>query len=131
MGVIMKPKPATSTYEKEPFKIDSEVEFDFHIDRGMYLLKEQKYNQASDEFRKLIELDPSDVEAHRLLGEALYRKGAYDEALKEFDKKPSSCKTITLMPTTGNRSSMQRWDGRTKVCGSIQSHTIATQRISS
>lgn len=56
-----------------------------HIKRGNSLYNKQKFKDAEIEYRKAIELDPSSNIAKYNLGNALYKQGQFDEAMKFYD----------------------------------------------
>jgi TolB-like protein/DNA-binding winged helix-turn-helix (wHTH) protein len=53
---------------------------------GEHYLYARQYDQAIEELRKALEMDPSRYRAHDNLGRALEQKGMYAEALAEFEK---------------------------------------------
>lgn len=55
-----------------------------HINRGVELGSKGRTNEAIEEFRTGIRLDPNEVDAHDDLGLALYRNGETDAAIAEF-----------------------------------------------
>ena len=49
-------------------------------------IKEEKWNDVIEYAKKLIIIDPSDLEAYMLLGENLYNRSRYKEGMKVFDQ---------------------------------------------
>ena len=63
-----------------------EGQFEFHYMRGNSLLREGRLNEAIQNFRKAIRLNPDFSESYTNLGFALERNGAPDAALKNYRK---------------------------------------------
>ncbi|MEO0180297.1 MAG: tetratricopeptide repeat protein [candidate division WOR-3 bacterium] len=57
---------------------------DKHRRLADHLVHEAWYDMAEEEYRKAIEMNPMDAEAHYNLGVLLYNQGRYEEAEKEF-----------------------------------------------
>ncbi|MEP6707973.1 MAG: tetratricopeptide repeat protein [Pyrinomonadaceae bacterium] len=55
-----------------------------HLDEAQALLASGKINEAIQRLRSVVNLDPSNVEAHRLLAGALMRNGSRREAIDEY-----------------------------------------------
>ncbi|MGD9159207.1 MAG: tetratricopeptide repeat protein [Desulfobacteraceae bacterium] len=55
-----------------------------HLALARYMYKEEKYEEALEELKKALELDPSFWEARRFMGEILLERGRSDEALNEY-----------------------------------------------
>ncbi|MDZ7330939.1 MAG: SpoIIE family protein phosphatase [candidate division KSB1 bacterium] len=53
---------------------------------GIKYYQEQKYEQAVEQFLKVIELDPDFKEAHSILGNAYYRVNKVDLAIKSYQR---------------------------------------------
>ncbi len=56
-----------------------------HIKKGNSLYNKQKFKDAEIEYRKALEFDPSSNIAKYNLGNAMYRQGQFDEAMKLYD----------------------------------------------
>lgn len=56
-----------------------------HIKKGNSLYNNQKFKDAEIEYRKAMELDPNSNIAKFNLGNAMYRQGQFDEAMKMYD----------------------------------------------
>jgi len=57
-------------------------------DRGDYELNRKRYEDARTHFRRIVERHPESSFAPRarfLVGEAFYREGEFDKAIKEFE----------------------------------------------
>jgi tetratricopeptide (TPR) repeat protein len=57
-----------------------------HYQTAQNALKEHHVQEASSEFRKILEIDPQNAEAHANLGQIAYGQRDYGEAAKEFDR---------------------------------------------
>jgi CHAT domain-containing protein/Tol biopolymer transport system component/Tfp pilus assembly protein PilF len=58
---------------------------DFHVRRGEALLRAKEPGMAAKEYRKVLELDPLDLNAHRGVIDALWRRKALEEHLRELE----------------------------------------------
>ena len=58
----------------------------FYLDRGMAFLKEEKRDEAINEYDQAIKLDPKNVEAYLYRGNAYDEKGDDDQAITNFDR---------------------------------------------
>jgi len=56
-----------------------------YIKKGNSYYNSKKYKSAEVEYRKALELDPTNNYAKFNLGNTYYRQGNYDEAIKQFD----------------------------------------------
>jgi Tfp pilus assembly protein PilF len=57
-----------------------------HFCLAMYMVRQDRYDEAAVECRKYLQIKPDNPEAINLLGVALIRQGRYDEALDYFNK---------------------------------------------
>jgi tetratricopeptide (TPR) repeat protein len=57
-----------------------------HYQNAQEALKEHHVQEASSEFRKILEIDPRNAEAHANLGQIAYGQRDYEEAAKDFDR---------------------------------------------
>ncbi|MGE3108706.1 MAG: tetratricopeptide repeat protein [Phycisphaerales bacterium] len=55
------------------------------LDLGCLLVDMNRASEASEKFRRVLELEPDNAHAHYYLGEIAERQGAIDEALAQFD----------------------------------------------
>ncbi len=58
----------------------------FHFLKGRFSLKEQKWNEAINEFKEAIKTNPFNVGAHQNLGVVYACKKMYDEAIDKFNQ---------------------------------------------
>ena len=63
------------------------------VNDGVEKYKKNKFNEAEVFFRKGIESDVKNYESRFNLGDALYKEGKYDEAIKEFQNALALAKT--------------------------------------
>ena len=57
-----------------------------HLVLGLKLYQEQKYEQAVDQFLKVVAIYPDFKEAYSILGNAYYRNNQADEAVKSYER---------------------------------------------
>jgi tetratricopeptide (TPR) repeat protein len=57
---------------------------DAHVDYGVLLAEQEKWDAAADAFRKALAINPLDARAHNNLGEALERQRQLDAALEAY-----------------------------------------------
>ena len=77
IAYVVPSQPRITTNETEENKIEAAS----HVKEGEAKLKEGHYEQAIEEFKKAIELDPDSADAHYSLGVAYLKTGARVEAL--------------------------------------------------
>ncbi len=64
----------------------SELKESWYMDRGKANMEIKNYKAAIEAFEKLIELNPDNREAMRLLGLAYELKGLTDKAIMHYDR---------------------------------------------
>jgi tetratricopeptide (TPR) repeat protein len=57
-----------------------------HVDRGRILTQQKRYDEAIAAFRRAIELDPEEPDAHYRLGRVYQLIGKIGDSQKEFGK---------------------------------------------
>jgi tetratricopeptide (TPR) repeat protein len=57
-----------------------------HNNLGYALFKQDRIDEAIDQFQEAIRIKPDDIEAHYNLGDALYRKGQINEAIQQYQE---------------------------------------------
>ncbi|MBW4593151.1 MAG: tetratricopeptide repeat protein, partial [Brasilonema angustatum HA4187-MV1] len=57
-----------------------------HFNQGLALYKQGKLDQAIASYRKALQIDPNDRDAHNNLGNALYEQGKLDQAIASYRK---------------------------------------------
>ncbi|ODS33392.1 MAG: O-linked GlcNAc transferase [Candidatus Scalindua rubra] len=67
-------------------EISQETSIDELSDRGISYYDKGMINEAIDEFKEVLEIDPEDVETHYNLGSAYADKGMFDEAITIYKK---------------------------------------------
>ena len=63
-----------------------ETKAEKHLRQGNEYYSQGKYEQAIDEFQKVIKIDPSFVPPHYNLGNLYYQQGKFDDAITKFKK---------------------------------------------
>ena len=87
---------------------------------GVELANGRQYDQATDQLRKTLELDPNFMQAHLFLGQVYTYKSAYREAIAEYEALASPNDTRVLAhlgncyATIGRRAEAERVLGQLK-----------------
>ena len=82
----------------------------WHFNLGVTFEAMEDYARACEAFRKVVKIDPRDVEAMNCLGVNMTRLGQYTEALKQFERvqkvspkyEPSYCNRIVTYTEMGD-----------------------------
>ena len=79
--------------------------------KGGVAWKFKKYDEAIEHYRKAIQLNPDDENAHLYMGSSYVETGKYDEAIKSFQKvielKPFYANTYCLLGLVYKKSGNQ------------------------
>ncbi|MCZ7611508.1 MAG: tetratricopeptide repeat protein [Ignavibacterium sp.] len=62
------------------------------LNQGVDKYEEKKFNEAEIDFRKVVENSPKSYEANFNLGDAYYKQGKYEDAIKSFQSALESAK---------------------------------------
>ncbi len=80
-------KTGRATKKKEPLDITAEdIDIEASLKQAATYLDQNRIDDATNEYKKIIGIDSNNVRAHQALGEIYMRERFFEEAIKEYEK---------------------------------------------